>query len=459
MSSVGTFGQSVWRDLGGDPKALDSVHSLNPSVSLASRLDVIGLAGDSVALAALAVHEVLAARGTVASIPPVRISGDRLATSIRSERSFRLDGEPPSVWAPLSGFFQTDDGWVRAHGNYPHHAARLRALLGLGGEASNDDVAAAFRSTSAQEIEDEAAVAGAIAVRVRTPEEWESHAQARSLAPTPVIRKRSLSAGPRRAWDAAELPLGGVRVLDLTRVIAGPVASRDLAFAGADVLRIDSPSLPEIPWQHLDTGQGKRSALLDLRAPADRSVFEDLLGHADVVITGYRPGGLDALGLSPEALAERRPGLVVGGVSAWGTIGPWSERRGFDSIVQAASGIAMVESDDGTTPGALPAQVLDHSAGHFLAAGLIRALVENRDTGQGASIEVALARIAQELQKVGATEAKRPDSQPRLTTQAGLSGDEPLITAAPVLTFAGAPSEYPAMGGLWGSDPAAWRET
>src|SRR5690606_27536425 len=120
--------------------------------------------------------------------------------------------------------------------------------------------------------------------------------------------------------------LDGIRVLDLTRVIAGPVAGRDLAFAGADVLRIDSPRLPEIPWQHLDTGQGKRSTALDLASAGDRARFEELLSTADVVITGYRPGAFDAIGLSSDALVERRPGLIVGRVSAWGTAGPWARR-------------------------------------------------------------------------------------------------------------------------------------
>jgi crotonobetainyl-CoA:carnitine CoA-transferase CaiB-like acyl-CoA transferase len=162
--------------------------------------------------------------------------------------------------------------------------------------------------------------------------------------------------------------LTGVRVLDLTRVLAGPVATRNLAQAGAEVLRIDSPHLPEIGWVHLDTGAGKRSTTLDLRSPSGRSTFEDLLDDADIVVTGYRPGSLDPLGLSPEELASRKPGLVVGSVSAWGTEGPWAQRRGFDSIVQAVTGIAMIESTDGTRPGALPAQALDHSAGHLLSA-------------------------------------------------------------------------------------------
>lgn len=163
-------------------------------------------------------------------------------------------------------------------------------------------------------------------------------------------------------------------MLDLTRVIAGPVATRTLALLGADVLRVDDPGLPEIAAQHLDNGMGKRSALLDLRKDEDREVFDTLLEEADVVVTGYRPHALDRFGLTPEELAQRRPGIVIATLDAWGSAGPWRDFRGFDSIVQAATGISMLTSPDDTKPGALPAQALDHASGYLLAAGVLIAL-------------------------------------------------------------------------------------
>ncbi len=457
MSGVGPVGRAAWAALGGDPDALDSVLPLDPPARLASRFDVVGLAGDSVALAALAVHEAVVSRGLARALPPVRISGDRLCTSLRSDRCLRIDGAPARPWAPLSGFFRTGDGWVRTHGNYPHHASRLRALLGLTEQASPDQTHEAFRRRSAQGLEDDAAACGAIAVPVRTPDEWHAHPQAQAVARGPLVDVRPLEKAPVRRWGPAARPLDGIRVLDLTRVIAGPVAGRDLAFAGADVLRIDSPRLPELPWQHLDTGQGKRSTLLDLTDTRDRAVFEDLLSSADVVLSGYRPGSLAALGLSPEALSARRPGLVVGQVSAWGPTGPWRSRRGFDSIVQAATGIAVVESDDGATPGALPAQALDHSAGHLLAAGVVHALVARQETGRGASVSVSLARVAHELMTTGIAPRRRSDSGPTWTTQTMRTADGELTTAAPVLGYVGAPDGYPEIGGAWAADPPAWR--
>ncbi len=182
------------------------------------------------------------------------------------------------------------------------------------------------------------------------------------------------------------------RVLDLTRVIAGPVATRTLALAGADVLRVDPPQLPEIPAQHADTGLGKRTTILDAADPRLR----ELADTADVVVTGYRPGALDRFGLAPEELLERRPDLVVVRLDAWGWTGPWARRRGFDSIVQAASGIAVACARDDGRPGALPAQALDHATGYLAAASALLGLAE-RPTRGGSIRELALARTAEWL--------------------------------------------------------------
>src|SRR5262249_27966654 len=166
-------------------------------------------------------------------------------------------------------------------------------------------------------------------------------------------------------------PCQGIRVLDLTRVIAGPVAGRTLGALGAEVLRVDPPHLPELTQQHLDTGPGKRAAALDL---SDELPREALLAGADVVLAGYRPGALARFGLSAPELADRHPGTVHVSLSAWGTTGPWATRRGFDSLVQVATGIAAECGGGDGTPGALPAQVLDHATGHLAAGAALRAL-------------------------------------------------------------------------------------
>lgn len=174
------------------------------------------------------------------------------------------------------------------------------------------------------------------------------------------------------------------------------------------------------------------------------------------MLTGYRPGSLDRFGLSAASLAQRHPGLVIGSVGAWGPLGPWADRRGFDSIVQAATGIAMIESAHDRAPGALPAQVLDHASGHLLAAGVVRALVDQRTRGGSASVSVALARVAQELLADGSARELSEEVTVPPTLQAGSAGGVDLVTAAPVLTYHAAPEEYPRIGGGWGADEAVW---
>jgi crotonobetainyl-CoA:carnitine CoA-transferase CaiB-like acyl-CoA transferase len=246
-----------------------------------------------------------------------------------------------------------------------------------------------------------------------------------------------------------DAPAAGIRVLDLTRVIAGPVATRTLALWGADVLRIDGPRHPEIEAQHLDTGAGKRSAILDLD---DRDALEGLLADADVVVTGYRPGSLDRFGLSPEALAERHPGVVIARLSAWGTAGPFADRRGFDSIVQAASGIGWIESIDGAKPGALPAQALDHSAGYLLAAAITTALRRQLDEGGSWLVETSLARVAQELLAAPRTPRAQSESwEPTVATH----GD--LTTALPAAHYDGGPGDWRSPTVPWGSSEPHWK--
>jgi crotonobetainyl-CoA:carnitine CoA-transferase CaiB-like acyl-CoA transferase len=453
------LGRRAWRELGGDAADLARVRAAEPPVFLPSRLDVSGLLTDAVSLATLALHRVQVARGTHAVPAPVHVHGGRVVTASQSERHLRIDGRAPVVWAPLSGFWRTADGWVRTHANYPHHAARLARLLGVPTDGSVDEAGHAFGRWCSVELEEAAATVGAVVGAVRTAGAWADHPQAEALRDQPLVSVSSSPTGPPRRWpDAGPRPLDGVRVLDLTRVLAGPVATRNLALAGADVLRVDPPHLPELGWVHLDTGAGKRSCTLDLRSVGDRRVLQDLLRTADVVVTGYRPGGLDRLGLSPEALAERHPGLVVGRVSAWGTHGPWTTRRGFDSIVQAVTGIAMAESLDGEQPGALPAQALDHSAGHLLTAALGLALVSQREHGGSRSVAVSLATLARDLLLTGHGSTVRPRPPRNPTLQHGSGPDGTLTVAAPPLSYDGAPPTYPHLATAWGVDPPRWQE-
>ncbi|WP_336115857.1 CoA transferase [Streptomyces sp. PTD9-10] len=453
----------AWDAVGGDPALGSRVSDGVRRDVLEARLPVRELARACVGACALAAAELGARRAGLAEVPEVRVDDGAVAAAFHSERLLQVDGRAPVAFAPLSRFWRTADGWVRTHANYPHHRARLLGALGLPAEASVDDVAARLAGLPALDVEQTVFGAGGLAVALRTPEEWAAHEQAAEVAARPLVERERLDSPHARvlpALDAAATPLlpaAGLRVLDLTRVLAGPVATRTLALLGADVLRVDAPQLPELADQHADTGFGKRSATLDLTA--DRDTFEELLASADVVVTGYRPGALDRFGLSPRALAERRPGLVVAQVSAWGAYGPWGGRRGFDSLVQVATGIALTEGAAGQ-PGALPAQALDHGTGYLLAAAVLRAVTEQSYDGGSRLVRLALARTARWL-----TDGIRPD---RATDGLAYEGpdawlaetDSPLGRlrhALPPLSFTGGPADWARPPVPWGSDPAAWR--
>jgi crotonobetainyl-CoA:carnitine CoA-transferase CaiB-like acyl-CoA transferase len=456
--SLGTVGHDVARELGIEQWA-HRVEAPAGGLPWASQLPVGTLATDSVAVASLALN--LAARArSGGALRPVRVDRARVAASFGSERVIRIDGRAPDVWAPLSGFWRTADGYVRTHANYPHHENALRVLLGVDERATADDLARIMAGWNADDLETAAARASAVVGAVRTADEWSLLEHAQTVRTAPLIEMTRRDGAPPRPWTRDSGPLAGIRVLDLTRVLAGPVAARDLALAGAEVLRVDAPFLPETGWIHLDTGQGKRSTLLDLRDARDRAAFEDLLSAADVLLTGYRPGVLARFGLDADELADRHPGLVTGAVSAWGWRGSWAGRRGFDSVVQAVTGISMTESPDGMTPGALPAQALDHSTGHFLAAAVTTALVDQRERGGSVGVRMSLVRVAHAL--LGSPEGPSiPDvdaavAAPTLTRRVEGAGPGSLTYAPPVLAFDGAPRDYPTLGGVWGADAPRW---
>jgi crotonobetainyl-CoA:carnitine CoA-transferase CaiB-like acyl-CoA transferase len=418
---------------------------------LAATLPVLSLAAGSVAAYAVAANRLRHARGLAPQ--PHQLRPDRIAAGFGSERLLRLDNRPVAGFAALSGFFATADGMVRTHANYPHHRDRLLSILDLPADAERGAVAARLAARRAADVENAAAAHGAIAVRVRAETEWAGTDAGRAAATGPIVAgtpRADAGAGELPGAPTVAQPLRGIRVLDLTRVLAGPVATRALALLGARVLRLDPPWLPEIPWQHTDTGQGKYTARLDLRR--DRDHVAALLRAADVIVTGYRPGALDAAGLEPAAI---HPGIVHGRVSAWGQDGPWAARRGFDSIVQAACGIALLEGDPGPgTPGALPAQALDYGSGYLLAAGVLDALAARTADGQGRDVAVALARTASWL-------LARPDRTPEhpepvlpdtdVTVRHGT-----LVTARPVLAEY---PDYPWPAHPHGTDPAAFPQS
>lgn len=361
-------------------------------------LDVEGLALGAVRAAATALNALTGTthRYSVAAGPT--------ATAFDSLGHLRVGGQKPEGFAPLSGFRRTADGWIRLHANYPHHAARLMEAVSA---SEPVDVDRALLAMTSLEAEDLIAGNSGVAAAVRTREEWAAAPMFEAASEGPWISFGHLgpSTEPSRpsSWVPSAVPdrpLAGLKVLDLTRVIAGPVATRLLGALGADVLRIDPAHLPELTDAFIDSGFDKRSAEADFRNPDDLAAVMGLLETADVVVMGYRDGGLDRFGLTPDALLLRRADLVVVALSAWGHGGPWQRRRGFDSLVQAACGIADRYGhfdDGGWRPGALPVQALDHATGYGLAAAVFALLTQRLGTGRGGTARLSLARTAEEL--------------------------------------------------------------
>lgn len=442
----------AWAALGGRDDLVEGVSYEGAGDVLPARLPVRELARATVGVCSLAAAELLARRSDV-PVPAVRVREAAVATAFVSERHLRIDGRTPTGFAPLSGFWRAADGWVRTHANYPHHRARLLSALGIRDTGDDQALAVALARESASRpaewIQETVYAAGGLAVAVAPHPSGAEH---------PLVETRLVEESGPRGLPAAALPAGGVRVLDLTRVIAGPVATRALALLGADVLRVDSPELGEDADSHADTGRGKRSTLLDLSRPGDRRTFEDLLGQADVVVTGYRPGALDRHGLAPDALLARRPGLTVAQLCAWGWSGPWAARRGFDSLVQAASGIASIEGEVGGRPGALPAQALDHGTGYLLAAAVLRALSDRCATGGGRHLRLSLAGTASWLlHGIEPVPVDGDAYDPRHWLVETASPCGRLRHALPPLHYDGTPANWDRPPTRWGTDLPVWR--
>jgi crotonobetainyl-CoA:carnitine CoA-transferase CaiB-like acyl-CoA transferase len=324
---------------------------------------------------------------------PQRLSVDArtAAISLRSATYVRVDGKPlPPVWDLLSGFYPVKDGWVSIHCNFPNH--RDAALRVLGTEADRMKAEAASASWSGEALEDAIHAAGGCAGHVRTEAQWLGHPQAQAVAKQPLLEIVRIGEAPPWKPIASARPLARVRVLDLTRVLAGPTCAKSLAEHGADVLKISAAHLPHSGLVELDTGIGKRSAYVDLRSNKGVDALRTLVANAHVFSQSYRPGALDRRGFSPEDLAGLRPGIVCASLSAWGESGPWRGRRGFDSIVQAVSGMAHA-SGDGTRPRLLPVSAIDYVSGYLMAFGVCVALGRRRTQGGSWLVRVALARV------------------------------------------------------------------
>jgi len=388
--------KEIWSALGHPNELLRHVSSVGEG-ELASVYAVTDLAVASISAATLSMAYLIAQRQDC--VPDVQI--DRVLASRWFSRSILPIGwELAPTWDSVAGDYETSDGWIKIHTNAPHHrAAALRAL----GFSTNDSrvnrqqVAQQIRTLNASSLEQEIILQGGCAAEMRSVEAWNLHPQGKAVQAEPLLAVRDYDGSSTcTKWSLhSDRPLQGVRVLDLTRILAGPVATRYLASYGAEVLRIDPLDWDE-PVVAPEVTLGKRRARLDLRSSSGKKTFETLLRHADVLVHGYRSDALEKLGFPEQRRRELNPGLVDVSLDAYGWTGPWQSRRGFDSLVQMSSGIAEagMRIQGKSVPTPLPVQALDHATGYMLAASVLRGLVRRVKDGGGSSVRASLARTA-----------------------------------------------------------------
>jgi crotonobetainyl-CoA:carnitine CoA-transferase CaiB-like acyl-CoA transferase len=391
----------LWSAAGGDHAALDAVTLTGAEPQLPSSFRVAAAAQASIAAAGLAAAQVWKLRSGQSQ--DVAVDMRHAVVECRSERYLRVDGKPPPpAWDAIAGIYKTgDQRFVRLHTNFAHHRAAVCKVLNC--EPAREAVQAALMQWDGEAFETAAYAEGGVVAMMRSYDQWSELPHARALAALPPVSIEKIGEAAPRPWPAGDRPLAGVRVLDLSRVIAGPVAGRTLAVHGADVLLISGPGLPAIPWLTIDTGRGKLTAFIDLKSEQGRDSLRDLLASADIFTQGYRPRALATLGFSPQDAAQISPGIISVSLSAYGHIGPWSERRGFDSLVQTATGFNHAEGQaagiDG--PKELPAQMLDHATGYLMAFGAMMAKARQAREGGSWHVRVSLAQTGRWLWHLG----------------------------------------------------------
>ena len=448
---------TAWDALGGPAELVDHVAFTQPG-ALDCHFAVADLAAGLMGAAGLAVAELVAELGG----PSPEVTVHRARAIAWFHTAIEPEGWAiPPFWHPVCADYRAADGWIRLHTNIPSHARAVLQVLDVPSDPAR--VAAAVGRWTADDLEAAVLAAGGAAARLRSRAEWLAHEQGRAVGGQELAaHSERTRTGPVRTPAGGDRPLGGIRVLDLTRGVAGPVASRCLAAFGADVLRID-PVEWEEPAVVPDVALGKRRGRIDLRAERGRAALRALVRQADVVVHGYRPGALAWLALADEDQEFVPPGLVDVTLNAYGWAGPWVGRRGFDSLVQMSCGMAeeAMRAAGSDTPVHLPMQALDQGTGYLMAAAAVRALTERARTGRGRRVHCSLARTAEVLLEG----PRRPDDGRLDDRQSLFAAGEVVPThwgAARRLPMpievAGSPMRWDVPAGPLGSHSPTWDE-
>jgi len=456
--------KALWQSLALPSDSLAQLSLTGADPVLPSSFAVGSAAQISIASTALAAADI----GHYRNGLPQQVQVDMRHAALECCSHFLIDGVVPNSWDKLAGLYacgpDAADGWVRLHTNFAHHRDGVLRLLNLpeGPATERAAVAEALKAWDALTFEQAATDAGLVVAALRSFQEWDAHLQSQAIAAQPLVGIERIGDGPPLAWPALPLasnPLSGLRVLDLTRILAGPFCGRTLAAYGADVMLVNAPHLPNIE-AIADTSRGKLSAFADLRTAADSDALRGVLREAHVFVQGYRPGALAKLGFTPEAVGRTRPGIVMVSLSAYGETGPWAGKRGFDSLVQTATGFnhAEAQAAGDATPRALPMQILDIASGALMALGAQAALMRQQREGGSWQVRVSLARTGLWLRALGRVangfDAPPADFSGVMETVA--SGWGALSAIRPTAQFSHTPAGYRRPSMPPGSHTLAW---
>ncbi|WP_160000148.1 CoA transferase [Roseomonas sp. 18066] len=451
---------ALWTGQGLPAEALARIALEGQDPALPSSFAIGSLAAASIGAVALAAAEIHQARGGPAQ--SIVIDRRDAAIEFRSERYLRLgDGPAPELWDAIAGLYRCGDGWVRLHTNFPHHRDGILRLLDVPHDKAA--VAAALATRDPLQFEQQAAEAGLVVAALRDTDTWDASPAGKALAAEPLVAVTRIGDAPPKPLPQGPRPLSGLRALELTRIIAGPVAGRLLTAHGAEVLHLSAPHLPQVQPLVIDSGRGKRSAALDLRDPAGLARFHELAADADILLQSFRPGTLEHRGLGAEEMAARHPGIIHASLSAYGFEGPWAGRRGFDSLVQTATGLNLAEAQaaGSDTPRPLPAQALDHAGGSLLAFGILVAALRRITEGGSWRVRVSLARTGLWLRSLpriekgfAAPDPGYDDVQDRM--EAVDSPHGPLRLTRHAARLSATPAFWATPPVPLGSHPAAW---
>ena len=400
----------------------------------------------------------------------VAVDTRQATASLRSGRYMKLDGVAVSTERnSVMGVYPARNGrWSYLHCNFPNH--RDAALQVLGVPEHREAVRRAVAGWDALELEEAVIAAKGAGGMVRTMGEWSQHPQAAAVASLPLMEVVKIGNSLPEALPEGPRPLSGIRVLDLTRVLAGPTCARTLAEHGADVLKITAAHLPNIGYQEYDTGHGKLSAYLDLREGRDLETLRELVRTADVFSQGYRPGALGQRGLSPEELMQVRPGIIYVSLSAFSHAGPWASRRGFDTVVQTVSGITHRQGEvfpgDAPGPQFYPVSAIDYMAGYLMAFGTSVAIARRAQEGGSWLVRASLAQTGRWLVQQGQVPDEElrdvpadftPEELERWTTYSETPMGR-LHHLAPVVRFSETPPTWTRPAVPLGHDDPVWPE-